>query len=221
MQNISVPAPVIAGVMRRMPSRALDGGVKILMRQMGRRHARLFQRLSTLDKAVIAIEPTDLPHRFLLTLGSGGPSLAIAGRDLGPVTASIKGTLASLLDMLEGRSDGDTLFFSRDLVLTGDTSAIVGLRNILDGADIQVIGEILSLSGPFAKPAGAALKLAQRFAQRVRGRMEETHQRLHATDVSDADVIAECRALREEVQTLRTRLAKLEARNRLSGKESA
>lgn len=77
------------------------------------------------------------------------------------------------------------------------------------------------MSGPFARPAGAALKLAQRFAQRVRGRMEETHQRLHATDIPDADVVAECRALREEVQTLRARLAKLEARNRLAGKESA
>jgi predicted lipid carrier protein YhbT len=39
------------------------------------------------------------------------------------------------MQLLEGKLDGDALFFSRDLVVDGDTEAVVMLRNIIDGAE--------------------------------------------------------------------------------------
>ena len=221
MKTINIPAPVITGVMKNIPPRALGGAVTALMRQMGRRHQRLFRRLADMDDAVIFIEPTDLPHNFVLRLGHKGPAMTVAGRENDPVTARIKGRLESLLDMLEGRSDGDALFFSRDIILTGDTSAIVGLRNILDGEDIQVIAEVLSLAGPFARPASMFLRLTERAAKLVRARMEAFHNTLHPPVSVDMSAAAECRQLRDEVQTLRAHLAKIEAQRKLAERKSA
>jgi predicted lipid carrier protein YhbT len=42
-----------------------------------------------------------------------------------------------LVGMLDGSYDGDALFFSRDLVIEGDTSAVLALRNALDDAEID------------------------------------------------------------------------------------
>jgi predicted lipid carrier protein YhbT len=221
MEKINIPAPVIAGVMKRIPSRAMAEAVTILMRHMRRRHQRLFRRLAEMDDAVVFIEPIDLPHNFVLRLGRGGPSLAVSERHDGPVTASVKGKLESLLDLLEGRADGDTLFFSRTIVVTGDTSAIVGLRNILDGEDIQVITEVLTLSGPLAEPAGTLLRLAERAAKRVRARVEAFHETLHQPASADPNAGAEFRELREEIQTLRARLAKIEVERKLAGRHRA
>jgi predicted lipid carrier protein YhbT len=221
MEKINIPAPVIAGVMKRIPSRAMVEAVAILMRHMRRRHQHLFRRLAEMDDAVVFIEPIDLPHNFILRLGRGGPSLAVSDGQACPVTASVKGKLESLLDLLEGRADGDTLFFSRTIVVTGDTSAIVGLRNILDGEDIQVMTEVLTLSGPLAEPAGALLRLAERAANRIRARVEAFHETLHQPSSADLDAAAEFHALRDEIQTLRARLAKIEVERKLAGRRRA
>ena len=69
-----------------------------------------------------------------------------------PRDAYIKGNLDILLNLLEGRIDGDALFFTRGLVITGDTAAIVGLRNTLDREEIDFSRTSPACSGRSRSP---------------------------------------------------------------------
>ena len=62
--------------------------------------------------------------------------------------AHIAGPFAALLGMLHGTMDGDALFFSRDIIIEGDTEAVLALRNALDDAEIDILGEITASLGP-------------------------------------------------------------------------
>jgi predicted lipid carrier protein YhbT len=76
--------------------------------------------------------------------------------------ARIAGTFLTLLDMVDGRLDGDALFFTRDLIIEGDTEAVVVLRNALDDLEGSVADDIAAAFGFPGRMALAALR-------RVRG----------------------------------------------------
>ena len=76
-----------------------------------------------------------------------------------------------LLDLLEGRVDGDTVFFSRDLKITGDTAAIVALRNTLDREDLDVSEEIHAVLGPMAMPIIHLSHVLDRAAAMIKRRV--------------------------------------------------
>jgi predicted lipid carrier protein YhbT len=91
----------------------------------------------------------------------GRPSLALR-RDLRGIAyaARIAAPLVVLIGMLDGSYDGDALFFSRDLVIEGDTSAVLALRNALDDAEIDpatLAGVPAPLKAPFNRGAEAVL----------------------------------------------------------------
>lgn len=156
------------GVLRRplggLPvGAALDLGVALLRR----RHPGLFERLADLDGAAVLIDPTDMPLCLMLRLGPS-PRLRLVGREEPPpCTAAVHGRFAVLLDLLEGRIDGDALFFSRDLTVEGDTETVVALRNAVDGEDMDLSADLADLLGPlgrFVPPARAALTRALAMA---------------------------------------------------------
>jgi predicted lipid carrier protein YhbT len=70
-----------------------------------------------------------------------------------PHDAAIAGTFFNLLDMIDGSQDGDALFFSRNLKVTGDTEAVVALRNALDDFEGSALDSVVGSFGPLAKPA--------------------------------------------------------------------
>lgn len=55
-----------------------------------------------------------------------------------------------LLALLEGKLDGDALFFSRDITVTGDMEAMLALRNALDDCNIDLPSDLGTSAGPFA-----------------------------------------------------------------------
>ena len=57
---------------------------------------------------------------------------------------------------MHGAFDGDALFFSRDLVIEGDTAAVLALRNAIDDAELDLSAEAQAMSGPFAAPVQTA-----------------------------------------------------------------
>ena len=61
--------------------------------------------------------------------------------------------------MLHGVEDGDALFFSREVMIEGDTSAVLAFRNALDAEEIDLTEEFLALVG-FNGPAGHVLRNA-------------------------------------------------------------
>lgn len=140
------------------------------------RHRHSFDRMSDYDGARVMIDPIDLPLVFVLELAPEGPNVSIVSTDddEGEVSATIRGQLKSLLDLAEGRVDGDTLFFNRDLSIEGDTEAVVALRNAVDDAELDLLEEFSKSFGPLARPAYV-----------VAERMASLFQRL----VEDADVL--------------------------------
>ena len=200
--------------MRVMPAPLLQRMIDVLMRGMRRSHPGLFRNLERLDAAIIRINPSDLPHQFILTIGQGQTSLTLADAECPPHRACVQGKLRALLDLLEGRIDSDMLFFSREIEITGDTSVVVGLRNTIDREDIDLLKDITALCGPFAHPARRAVSLMNVAAEKIKNRLAALYEERHPDVAKARDAQNECDRLRAEVQALKTRLAKFEVRRK-------
>jgi predicted lipid carrier protein YhbT len=145
-------SPVLIGGMlaRPLPGFVLNPLLRLALDTVVARHPAMFDRLEGLDCPLMLIDPTDLPFSLALCPDAARPSLRLARPDDDEVaTASVRGPLLTLIDLMEGRLDGDAVFFSRALVIDGDTEVVVVLRNALDGEDIDLLDDILSLFGPF------------------------------------------------------------------------
>ena len=147
---------MLAGLMfSPLPPAMLQPFLNAAMTMMCRRHPGLFDRLAGLGDATFLIDPIDLPFGFLLR-PSPPPSLVAVAKEAPTKTptATVRSSLSTLIRLLEGKLDGDAVFFSRDLVVEGNTEAVVTLRNAIDGAGIDLLEDLLSELGPLAGPAG-------------------------------------------------------------------
>jgi predicted lipid carrier protein YhbT len=208
-QSTQVPARLAGLMMRPLPKAVLEPMIGVAMRVLAKRHGDVFDRLASLDPASVLIAPDDLPHSFLLQIGAGGPAVSVASEiDIELADARIKGPLPALLDLLEGRTDGDKLFFSRTLTITGNTEAVVAIRNAVDGGEISLMADILSLFGPLASPAEKLISGLDELAQKAIANVSELKRSFGA----NRELIDECAKLREEMTELKTRLARVERR---------
>ncbi len=157
-----------------LPAPLLQSGLDLAVAAMRKRHPSLLGRLRAIEGARILIEPREAPCAFLLALGepAGRLGLFVAGKDE-RFTARVSGTTAALFDLLEGSVDGDALFFARDLVVSGDTEAIVALRNAVDSEEIDLVEDLVAALGPLGGVARAALSAVSAFASLARGPYEE------------------------------------------------
>ena len=170
---------LLAGLAARpVPPAVLQPLLDLAMAAVARRHGEAFARLDGLGEGAFLVDPVDLPFDFLLRPGASPPRLTVfrAGASGVEATATIRGSLLSLIDLLEGRVDGDALFFSRDLVFEGDTEAVLTLRNAIDGAGIDLVEIAASALGPLAGlarrvlgPAEALFRRATRDLERLQG----------------------------------------------------
>ncbi|MCG5238726.1 SCP2 domain-containing protein [Azospirillum doebereinerae] len=145
------------GLVPRMGRRVSDRLFDRLLHLLAIRHPRAFTAFRAMPDACLLIEPVDTPMAFLLRVG---PNLSLralrrgaaAPGDVGGVTADavVRGPYARLLDLLEGRIDGDALFFRRELTIAGDTALILALRNTLDGEEMDLLADAMSFAGPLA-----------------------------------------------------------------------
>jgi len=152
-------AGLAAGAIPPAPFQPLLGAV---LRALGRRHPEVFARLAPLGGRSVLIAPTDLPFRCLLRPNDRPPSLRVLAVDEAAAengSATIRGPLLKLLALAEGRVDGDALFFSRDISVSGDTEVVVALRNARSGA----------AAGGGGGTAGAAVRRAVGRPRRARG----------------------------------------------------
>ncbi|MCK9920119.1 SCP2 sterol-binding domain-containing protein [Microbacteriaceae bacterium K1510] len=135
---------------------------------VARTRPELFDRLGPHAGKHFLIDPTDLPFVLILTPEREAPRLTAHRRIERPAhDAAIAGTFLTLLDMIDGTLDGDAMFFSRDLKVSGDTEAVVALRNALDDFDGSALQAVIGSFGPLAGPASLALS-GLRAAQRER-----------------------------------------------------
>ena len=59
-------------------------------------------------------------------------------------------SLSALTALLQGHIDGDALFFSRSLTISGNTEAVLALRNAVDASEVDLNEEIKAAAGPLA-----------------------------------------------------------------------
>lgn len=150
------PVLLLGFALRPAPRSLLQAAASLAMAALLRSHRGVFERLEGLANRNFLIDPVDLPFRFHLGAALPAPWLNILGEDEEPeqpVAAVIRGPLPALIELLEGRTDGDALFFSRTLTVEGDMAAVVALRNAVDGAEISLIDDLLRPLGPFGAPA--------------------------------------------------------------------
>ncbi|HEY9094388.1 MAG TPA: SCP2 sterol-binding domain-containing protein, partial [Hydrogenophaga sp.] len=126
MSDIHTPIPTIppllASPLRVVPLVPLAQALTVLARRLVRHHPGLINRLGPYVASSFAIAPTDLPVTLLLHPHPKAMRITLH-RDPPMADARIAGSLAALLGLVHGTWDGDALFFSRDLVIDGDTSA--------------------------------------------------------------------------------------------------
>lgn len=108
-------------------------------------------RLGEYAGRTFTIDPVDCPFVFLIRPENGRTELKVVRRALAHGDARIAAPLVVLIGMIDGTYDGDALFFSRDLMIEGDTEAVLALRNAIENAELDpstVLGLPKSLQGP-------------------------------------------------------------------------
>ncbi len=136
-----------------------------MMAAVSAKRPELFERLTGHYHKKILIDPTNLPFVIELSPDPLRPRLRAHRRGAIRVAdARISGSFLTLLGLIDGRLDGDALFFSRDIKVEGDTEAVVSLRNALDDIEGTIAQDVASFFGP---PGRAALSLTRRIGNRV------------------------------------------------------
>jgi predicted lipid carrier protein YhbT len=133
-----------------------------VVRRIAARHPSLFARLGPHQATDFLIDPVELPFALHLRPDPEALVFRAVPRDAAPrAGATIRGRFMLLLELVDAEEDGDAAFFSRDLEVTGDTEAVVRLRNALDDMDGSLAEETAAMFGP---PGRAILaKLRRRY----------------------------------------------------------
>lgn len=164
------PVLLLGFLARPLPISGLQPFLNLAIDRMHKTHADVFDRMAGRGEMVFLIDPIDLPFAFELTIAPSKHSLIATQRPAAlpdHIDAAIRGSLMSLIALIEGRVDGDALFFSRELIIEGDTEAVLVLRNAVDGADIDIVEDMTSIIPAFSKPARAVVDTAQALFARM------------------------------------------------------
>ena len=158
----------------RLPTLPLDLALRRFIGSLAERHPSLVSRLDDQATKTFLIDPTDVAIAFVLKPDPAMPRLeavkrAADGSVPAPRDARIAGPLAALLGMVHGAFDGDALFFSRDIVIEGDTEAVLALRNAVDDAEIDLVAEVAAIAGPASSAVAALFRRAAPLAERLTG----------------------------------------------------
>jgi len=131
-----------------------------VVRRVAARHPSLFARLGPHQATDFLIDPVELPFALHLRPNPQALVFRAVPRDAAPrAGATIRGRFLLLLELMDAEQDGDAAFFSRDLEVSGDTEAVVRLRNALDDMDGSLAEEA---SAMFGTPGRAVLKRLRR-----------------------------------------------------------
>lgn len=192
---------MLAGVLPAMP---LEYLLKIFTKWIESNHPDVLKRLSPLTGTRFLICPTDFPQSLLITIKERSVHCALVKENAASAEVIISGPLLSLIDMMDGKVDGDALFFSRDLTVEGDMEALLTLRNAMDSEEIDIRDELLQTIGPFKKPADSFMKSGNKLYQNLTKNMNIISQAI------TKPVTNRCAILEKDNQNLQNQVSKIE-----------
>lgn len=154
--------------LRPLPLAPLQVILNGLLRMILRQRPSLFAPLRKGEQLMFLIDPIDFPCVFLFEPTAEPPILQVQRNGYGVhPSATVAAPLDVLLALLTGKIDGDAMFFSRALTISGDTQAVVALNNALDGADIDLVRMLASRFGPLASAVQGILARGGDLLQEV------------------------------------------------------
>jgi predicted lipid carrier protein YhbT len=153
--------PLLTCALLPLPTGPLERVLQRLAESIVAGHPRLLDRLGADGARRFGIHPLDLPFALVIEAHDGAVRVSVVPRlDDQRLDARISGNLLALLDLIEGRHDGDALFFSRDLTIEGDIGAVLALRNAIDNAELDLAHEAAQLLQPLSGLAEPMLRTA-------------------------------------------------------------
>lgn len=104
-------------------------GVGVFISRIVEKHPRFKERLKDIDGKVFRFEASDVAKGFYILIKDR--DIKVMPHFAGSPDVTMRGEAATLIDVLTGKEDPDTVFFSRRLEITGDTATAIHLKNML------------------------------------------------------------------------------------------
>jgi len=153
--------PLRGSVLSRLACTLVQPILSRIVRRVAVRHPTLFARLGPHQGTDFLIDPVDLPFALHLRPDPDALVFRAVPRNAAPkARAVIRGRFLLLLELVDAQEDGDAAFFSRDLEVSGDTEAVVRLRNALDDVEGSIAEDAASMFGPPGRAILARLRRA-------------------------------------------------------------
>ena len=201
------PLTPIGMLLRPLPRGPLQTVLQRLANRLSARYPEALERIGDVGRARLLLVATDLPWRALVTLDGRGAEITLDRHADGPAPAAeatVTGSVERLLACAQGGGDGDAMFFAREIEVTGNTDILVALRNALDGAEIDLTGELAALAGPLHRPVAGGMARASALYAHASAGLDAFKADVRAPLQARLDAQAEELAdLRAEVQRLR------------------
>jgi len=108
-----------------------------------KKHPDVMERLSTTYGKTVYAFFTDLNYGVLTKISENKTIVEkYKAREI-KADLLLKGNFFDLISIIEGKMDGDALFFSRKIEVEGDTEMLITIRNAFDSADIKLFKEFI------------------------------------------------------------------------------
>lgn len=173
-----------------------------------RRYPELGERLAEMNGKLLEFDVEDLGQRFFMTV-DGAEVRVHTYSDLGP-DVTMAGNANAFLALLFQTEDPDSLFFSRELKLSGETDTGLRFKNLLANVEIDWERELTSALGwPLAKLLLASSGYFQNVWRSGKTGMSQTANEWMADETTPRQ---------SELEAFRTELAELtKATDQLEG----
>ncbi|WP_417659223.1 ubiquinone anaerobic biosynthesis accessory factor UbiT [Pseudidiomarina sp.] len=123
--SVVVPKPISEQILSSMLNHVLEPELRA-------------HKLDFLQQQWVRIEVPDLDLMFSVTVVNGASRARLrASMQPQPASVTMRGNCASLLLMVSGQVDPDTLFFRRKLLIKGDTELGLEVKNLLDTIELE------------------------------------------------------------------------------------
>jgi predicted lipid carrier protein YhbT len=184
----------------------LQQAINKLVQMFSDLHPNVINRMAEFTPAIIILNPIDMPFSFLVEFTANNMNILIIDDQhyTGDDITKISATLSFFLNMLEGELDGDALFFSRQLIIEGDTTIIVALRNILEAENIDINKDINDKSTLLAN----IIKFVKNTARAVSSYLDNDLAKIKESIISDNQ--AEIKLTSSKQQVIQDEIKKLQ-----------